>query len=397
MRIGIFTDSYEPYVSGVVRSIKTFTSELLDLGHQIYIFAPAYSRSMQKPSPGRKVPVFRYFSIPAPTYPGFVLPVPLSPRTNQLVRRLGLEVIHSHSPFLMGQLAARVARRHQLPLVFTHHTLYPEYVHYVPMATPVIKKITIHFLNTYCEKCDLIVAPSPSLEEWLQTTYELSRPTAVIPTGIPIGKYESGNQAWLREQFRIPKDRRILLFVGRLGREKNVSFLWDILPLIDWPSVLVIVGDGPYRSELEAMVRDRKLEDQVIFTGSLPHEEVINCYLGADVFVFPSVTETQGLVLAEAMAGELPVVAIDAPATNDTIEPGVDGYITPPDPQAFADRVNQILSDPDLKARLGRQAKVKAQDFSSRRMAERLADHYQALVDQYANRPRRARIRPLDP
>ncbi|NLM95990.1 MAG: glycosyltransferase family 4 protein [Firmicutes bacterium] len=394
MRIGIFTDSYEPYVSGVVRSINTFTAELLDLGHQIYIFAPAYSRSLKDPSPGRKVPVFRYFSIPAPTYPGFVLPVPLSPRTNQLVRRLGLEVIHSHSPFLMGQLAARVARRHQLPLVFTHHTLYPEYVHYVPMATPVIKKFTIRFLNAYCQKCDLIVAPSPSLEEWLKTTYELTRPTAVIPTGIPIGKYESGDGTWLRKNFPIPEDKHILLFVGRLGKEKNVSFLWDVLPLIDPPSVLVIVGDGPYRSELEEMVRERNLTGQVIFTGGLAHEEVINCYLGADVFVFPSVTETQGLVLAEAMAGELPVVAVDAPANNDTIESGRDGYITPLDPRAFADRVNQILSDPELRARLGRQAKVKAQDFSSRRMAERLADHYQTLIDQYASRPRRTRRRP---
>jgi glycosyltransferase involved in cell wall biosynthesis len=142
------------------------------------------------------------------------------------------------------------------------------------------------------------------------------------------------------------------------------------------------------------MVRERNLTGQVIFTGGLAHEEVINCYLGADVFVFPSVTETQGLVLAEAMAGELPVVAVDAPANNDTIESGRDGYITPLDPRAFADRVNQILSDPELRARLGRQAKVKAQDFSSRRMAERLADHYQTLIDQYASRPRRTRRRP---
>ncbi|MGI6037367.1 MAG: glycosyltransferase family 4 protein [Limnochordia bacterium] len=387
MRIGIFADSYEPYVSGVVRSIKTFTKELIDLGHQIYIFAPSYSQQKnQEPRVVEEtqegVTVFRYFSLPVPTYPGFVLPLPISFRTNQLVRKLKIDIVHSHSPFLMGQLAAMVARRHKLPLVFTHHTLYPEYAHYVPVAQPLVRRLTIRFLSDYCRKCDLVIAPSPSLEAWLKSTYELEKPTAVIPTGILLENYAQGDPTWLRRAYNIPEETPILLFVGRISKEKNVTFLLDMLPYVKAPTVLICVGSGPLQEQMEARAQEMGLGDRLIFTGLLEHHKVIDACLGADIFVFPSVTETQGIVLAEAMAGHTPVVAVESPATSDILTDGKEGFLTPAEPEIFAQRVNSLLEDPNLLQEMGQRAAEKATQYSSHQMALRLVSSYQMLLEQ---------------
>ena len=187
MRIAIFTDSYTPYVSGVVRSIQRFNMGLTQLGHEVFVFAPSYRQANPEESmdeTGAKV--FRFFSLRAPTYRDFSLPIPISPRAEKLMHQLNIDVIHSHTPFLMGQMSTNLAWRAGLPLVFTHHTMYHEYVHYIPAPRTITRQMVIRFLQHYCRLCDHVIAPTPKVQTMIEELYQLHIPISTIPTGVDL-------------------------------------------------------------------------------------------------------------------------------------------------------------------------------------------------------------------
>lgn len=385
MKIGIFTDSYKPYTSGVVTSISTFKEELTRLGHEIHIFAPSYPNYSEV-----EENVYRYFSIPSPTNHDYTLAIPIHPGMNMLVKNLQLDLIHVHSPFTMGRVGLRYARKHSLPLLFTYHTRYEEYVHYVPLAHDLAKEVTIKYSSHFCNTCDHIIAPSTEIMSIIKG-FEVKTPISVIPSGVPLEKYREGDSGWLRRHYPVPAQNRILLFVGRLTQEKNLPFLIQSFKEVKATlphTTLVIIAQGPMEEELKELVKslDLLLDQDVIFTGALPFESLVNAYYSADLFVFSSLTETQGLVLIEAMAAGLPVAAVRASGVQEMVDHGVDGLLTANDTSELAAAVSMILNDKKLYRRLEINARKKAEKLSCHNMALKLEKVYQDMITDNSDR-----------
>jgi len=390
VKIAVFTDSYRPYVSGVVRSIDTFSTELLALGHEVYIFGPRYYPSQYEDAaalsdddvPATKV--FRYWSIPVPMYKGFTAPVPISAQAELLCADLGIDLIHSHTPFAMGTLGALLARRLRLPLVFTHHTMYHEYVHYIPGVRSALKEMMLRYVGAYCRRADLVITPTPQIRDFAVEAYGLKdKPVKAIPTGIDVDAFGRGDGRAVRARFAVPEDAPVLTFVGRLGREKNVELLLKAFKIVvrRRPDAhLMLVGDGPLREQLEETAAGAGLSGRVHFTGTLTKPEVIDVYHAADLFVIASVTETQGLATLEAMAAGLPVAGVNAPGTADMVEHGVQGLLTPEDPEALAEAVLTLLNDDGQRRAFAARARARAERFSARNMALELVQAYEEVL-----------------
>ena len=378
MRIGFFSESYKPYVSGVVKSIESFTEELNKKGHEVFIFAPDYPRVEEEAESN----IFRIKSLPAPTHPEFRLPLPLAPAWKKKAAALNLDIIHTHSPFIMGWLAKSTAKKLDLPLIFTYHTLYEKYSHYVPLVQKLVQKATLKYTRKYCDYCELIIAPSDYVKKRLRQQ-QVSTPILTIPTGIDISLYENRDPSWIRKEYSLNQEDNLLLFVGRLGREKNIDFLLqafsEILNNINHTK-LMIVGEGPYKENLIQLSRELGLQQEVIFTGLQPHARVIDFYLDSDLFVFPSLTETQGLVILEAMAGNLPVVAVDAAGATGVVEEGVNGLLVGKDEYDFAQAVIQLLTHEKRYNLFKKKAYRKAQEYTIEKMSERLIQGYQKII-----------------
>lgn len=379
MKIAVFSDSYKPYVSGVVNSLDTFGRELRKMGHMLYVFAPAYP-GYADDEPG----IFRFLSVAAPTNPDYRLTIPLSPAVGRRLRELQVDVVHTHSPFLMGGLGARAARRLKLPLVFTYHTVYEEYVHYSPVARDLARRLMRRISKRYCDKCDTVIVPTQAIRDLLRR-YGVQTEVVVNPTGIDLSRYENLDRSFLRVKHGIPADNRILLFVGRLGKEKNVHFMIRAFARIadeDDRVTLVMVGGGPEQADLEQLTRDLGLEQRVIFAGPMPPAALPTVYAGADIFVFTSTTDTQGMVITEAMAAGLPVVAVKAYGSGNVVDDGVDGLLTSVDEAEFASAVVTLLRDTSLFSRLASGTRRKAEELSSTRCAQRLEQVYLAAVEK---------------
>jgi len=390
MKIGIFTDSYKPYTSGVVTSINTFKEELGRLGHDVYIFAPNYPNYEEE-----ERHVYRYYSLPAPTNPDYTLAIPVYPGMRNLLSRLELDIIHVHSPFTMGRVGLHYAKRYGLPLLFTYHTLYDEYVHYVPVAQDLARDVTIKYSSHFCNQCNHIIAPSAEVANRLRY-YRVKTPVTIIPTGVPLQRFEKGDKDWLRKHYEIPSENRILLFVGRLTKEKNLEFLIEAFARVKGKNpktTLVLTAQGPLESELKrlALSLGLSLEKDVIFTGALPFDTLVNVYFSADLFVFSSVTETQGLVLIEAMAAGLPVVAVRANGVNDMVDNDINGKLTSLNLDEFSGAVGEILGNPVLYERYRENALVKADKLSAANMARKLENVYQVSLIRNKRRPKRLR------
>jgi glycosyltransferase involved in cell wall biosynthesis len=297
----------------------------------------------------------------------------------------------------MGRVGLHYARRYDIPIVFTYHTLYDQYVHYVPVAQDLARDVTIKYSKNFCNQCDHIVVPSREVETIL-TELNIKTPRSVIPTGVPIEKFNQGDRQWLRKNYSIPEQNRILLFVGRLTKEKNLDFLLDAFKEIHQQTPdtsLVITAQGPMEAELKkhAARLGLDLKQDVIFTGALPFDTLVNVYFSADLFVFSSVTETQGLVLIEAMAAGLPVVAVRAYGVQDMVDDGVNGYLTPCSIPEFSQAVGKLLEDDNTYQKFSQNALLKADSLSSHNMARKLEELYLQL--DIRNRRRRLRVKDL--
>lgn len=377
MKIGFFTDSYKPYTSGVVTSISTFKEELIKLGHEVHIFAPNYPNYQEK-----EKNVYRFFSLPSPTNTDYTLALPFYLGMNMLMKKLNLDIIHVHSPFTMGRVGMHYARKYHLPLIFTYHTLYDQYVHYVPVAQDIAREVTIKYSKNFCNQCDHLIAPSNDLAEVL-INYEIKTTVSVIPTGVPINKFIRDKKGdFLRDKYKIPKDNKILLFVGRLTKEKNLEFLIKAYRKIKnkMPdTTLVLTAQGPLEKDLKKLSQKLELilDKDIIFTGALEFETLVEVYYSADLFVFSSLTETQGLVLIEAMAAGLPVVAIKAHGVKDMVDHEVNGLLTSEDKDEFCEAVCRLLNNEALFQKFKIAALEKAQDLSSFNMVKKLEHVYE--------------------
>ncbi len=379
MKIGFFTDSFRPYTSGVVRSMELFSREFTARGHEVFVFGPDYPL-LHCP---REEKVFRFISIPAPTMPDFALPIPISVNLGPTIRRIGLDIIHAHSPFLLGRLGARAARRYKIPLVFTFHTLYDQYVHYLPWGKTTSRRLVRNVSRDFCNKyCQLVVAPSQMVENYLHNI-GVQAPIRTIPTGLDLKDFINADPGWLRETYQIEAKNRVLLFVGRLGKEKNIAFLLNAVALATraLPNIhLVLAGKGPQENQLRCLALDLGLADRVTFTGMLPRYKVMHCYAGADLFVFPSITETQGLVIGEAKAQGLPVIAVGAFGAAEMVTHLEDGLLTNLSVASFAEAIVKLLQDKELHCKMRERAYQNAALYSSSHFAEQMLTEYNRLA-----------------
>jgi len=296
-----------------------------------------------------------------------------------------LDLVHTHSPFLLGGMGWWVARSLGRPVLFTYHTRYDEYAHYAPVVGELARPLLGAYVTTYCNVCDFVLAPLPSIAALLRDSGVRVRVAVVPSAGIDVAAFASppsGPQghAAVRGRFGVPPGAPLLVFVGRLAREKNVALLLAALAALPAETRLLLVGDGPERAALEAQARDAGLAPRTIFAGTQPPAVVAEVLAAADLFVFPSTTETFGLAMIEAMAAGCAVVAVRAAASADLLRDGETGRLVPADPGTFADAVRDLLSRPARRSAMGGAARAAAADYDQARVTDRLLIVYQALL-----------------
>lgn len=383
MRIGMFSDSYTPYISGVVRSIQTLRKGIERAGHEVYVFGPRYP-SLQPDEEDERV--IRFASVAAPLYPQFRIPVPRQRDVREAVARLGLHLLHSHTPFVMGRVALQVARALDRPLCFTFHTRYDVYLqHYARLAGTVLVPALNAYVRRYCNQCQLVIVPTRAIHRRLVELGVHTR-VEVLPSGIPVARYadvEPAARARVRCQLGIENDAVLLLYAGRLSREKNLPLLLDAFRLVAARvpgAYLALVGDGPLREDLARQVAAWGLSGRVRFVGAVPPERIPAFYRAADVYAFPSVTETQGLAVIEAMAAGLPVVAVRSEVLEEIVRDGREGLVTRADAADLATACQRLLTDVQLRARLGGAAQAAARAYDSEVILARMLALYEELV-----------------
>ena len=380
MKIAIFTEVYRPIVNGVVTSIDSLAEQLRALGHEVFTFAPHIPKGAE--SAGR---VFRMPSLPLPARTEYRLTLPLVARRNKR-RFLSLcDVIHSHSLFITGWMASYYARRRfRIPLVYTYHTMLDNYAHYSPLGQRLTSQLTRELTRTYANAADAVIVPTKTVAAELRKQ-GVTAPLSIVPTGVNIEAFRQADKAAgaaVRSRLGIEPDAPVLLLVSRLANEKNVPLALEALARLRQRlprARLLLVGSGPLAGLLKEQVREAGLDAAVYFMGSVEHSAIPAFYSAADVFVFPSITETQGLVLAEAFAAGLPVVALDNPQTRDVFGVHLAGKIVD-DAASMANAAFELITDPEQRAAAIVHAKTAAAGFDARATACRVLAIYEAVL-----------------
>ncbi|MCX7893532.1 MAG: glycosyltransferase [Burkholderiales bacterium] len=389
MRILHVSDVYFPRVNGVSTSIRTFRAELERLGHESALVAPRYPVG-DTDEPGVHRIDSRY--LPLDPEDRAMRWRPLRALARELAPRR-FDLVHVQTPFLAHYAGLAFARAWDVPAVATYHTLFEEYLfHYVPFAPrAAMRALARRFSRGQCNALDAVVAPSGPMRDALRR-YGVTAPIEVIPTGLRPEELTGGDGARFRSRYGIPPSRPLLAFVGRVAFEKNIDFLLRMLLQVrrEIPDVLLVVtGEGPAESRLKRLATALELDANVRFLGYLDRgSALLDCYRAADAFVFASRTETQGLVLLEAMALGTPVVALAVMGTADILREGRGALIAPDDEREFAARVVAVLADPELAAALSASAREHAAAWSAAAMARRLAGLYERVLASRAGRVR---------
>lgn len=391
MRVAVLTESFHPVINGVSVSVDTLAKELVKLGHEPHVFAPRYRDHQDH----RSYPVHRLSSGPAPGAPDYRFAYPVSPGFSRALRALQPDVIHTQSPFLLGWAGVYWSRRLGVPLVTTLHTIYEEYVHYarwVPGA--LARQVVIGLTRWHSDRAHAVIVPTEPIQHLLRG-YGVRGRIEVVPTGIPLERFEEADPAGIREAHGISPRAPLVLYAGRLAKEKNLEVLLDAFGRVHraYPeSRLLLVGGGPMLEATQALARRMALEHAVVFAGFRSPEETRRYYRAADLFLYPSVTDTQGLVLCEALAAGLPCVAADRFGAKAVVRHEVDGLLVPPEADALADAVLSLVADPARHARMRREALSGADRFATHHAVQRLLEVYRSVLGDSP-----ARTPPLEP
>jgi 1,2-diacylglycerol 3-alpha-glucosyltransferase len=369
LRLGFFTEIYRPVVNGVVESVEALAEGLRGRGHDVYCFAPRMPGYAEADGP-----VFRMPSLPLPMRTPYRLTLPLVSRRNLngVIKQLSL--VHVHSPFVTGWMGMRYARRYGMPLVYTYHTQLEAYAHYVPFEANATRFAASQLTRTFANNADAVVVPTPAMAVRLRDLGVTAR-IEIVPSGIDVARFGAGRRdEGFRARVGMRRGERLALFVGRLAKEKNLELLLRALARVDDSLKLVIAGDGPVRHELERRARDLGVAKRTHFLGAVARAELPHVYASADAFVMPSTTETQGLVLVEALAAGAYIIAADAPQNRDVL--GDAGCIVPATAEAFAECLQAVGTRSHDAAR----ARRAALHFSLDAQIERMQTLYQSLV-----------------
>ena len=377
MRILIFSNAYKPTVSGVVTSIALFRQGLTEAGHDVHIIVPEYE-DYQDEEPY----VFRFPALDLPEQVDLSLPIPFKATMLPTVRGIKPSLIHSQHPFVMGSLATDFARDLNLPLVFTLHSHYDVYARrYVPIMPKLASMVAEEIVKRYLEKCTHVVAPTPSIRDFILHEYEADVSVTVVPTPVDLGMYHDLEPRRVRADLGL-EEAELLLYVGRLSEEKDLDFLLRAFARVaaERPQArLLLVGKGLSERGLRRTARKLDLGERVIFNGPVCHGEVPHYVAAADLFVFASQVDVQGLVLIEAMAAGTPVVAVEAPGPMDALTGG-GGLLVPAREEAFAGAVLALLTDEPRRRALGERAVRVVQRYTVPSVTARLVSVYEEAI-----------------
>lgn len=375
MRILLVTGTYLPSINGVALSIKALRDKLLDKGHEVYVLAP---KNGGNGSSDQEKMIY-YPSVENPKNEDYPIPLILGVKALRKLYRSGpFDVVHTHHPYHIGAIARFIAKRYGVPLVFTHHTNYDAYVREYLDFLP--DKIHENFMGTgvngFCKKCDVVVVPSEFIKNRLSKRLNYVE-LVTIPTGIVDKKKMLTKEINIRKKHELG-EAKILLCVGRLSFEKNFQMIIKAFAKLPNSFVLVFVGDGPARKELEKLTDGLALTDRIVFAGKVDHRVVGNYYVQADLFVYSSKSETQGLVYLEALSFHLPVVAVRSNAAMEWVNSDV-GILTDDDPVSLAEGViSGFEKHSYLKNNLQKQKLLYTDDA----MAEKMLSVYRGLINE---------------
>ncbi len=324
MNILLMTNTYLPHVGGVARSVSAFEQEYRRLGHNVLVIAPEFNGHPSDSEHVIRVPAIQNFN-----GSDFSFPVPVPGLLQTALNEFQPDIVHSHHPFLLGATAVRIARARQVPLVFTNHTLYEHYTHYIGSETNMLSKFITTLTVGYSNLCDAVIAPSRSVAKMLRER-GVETHISVVPTGIETNVFRHGEGRGIRAEFGIPAHAYVVGHVGRLAPEKNLPFLAKAVAVFlqSHPDAhFLVVGSGPSEEEIADICMLYGVADRLHLTGTLQDQRLVDAYHAMDVFAFASQSETQGLVVTEAMAAGLPVVALDGPGVREVVVDGENGRL----------------------------------------------------------------------
>ena len=380
MRVLMVSDVYFPRVNGVSTSIETFRRTLAAQGVEVRLVVPRYGDEADE------LGIVRVAGRPVPGDCEDRLVGWRAMHQAVLAEARDCDLIHVQTPFVAHYAGLKAGRTRGLPVIATYHTLFEEYLQHYARFLPAgwLRGQARRLSRRQCNELDGVVVPSTAMRQRLEG-YGVTTPMHVLPTGIPTAQFAGGNGLAFRLQHGIAEDRPVALFVGRVAHEKNIGFLLDALLTCRQlcpETLLVIAGEGPAMGDLKGRVKALGLQQNVLFIGYLDRRQALpDCYAAADVFVFASRTETQGLVLLEAMAAGLPVIALAEMGTVDILAPGRGAFSPPAEPRAFGEALGHFLSRPTAWRHLADEAPIYAQEWSDVAMAERLAGLYRELAE----------------
>jgi len=385
VKILFISDVYFPRINGVSTSISTFVGQFRELGHEVTLIAPEYGIKTKDEAWIKRIPARSIYFDPEDKLMKYGQAIDLLGE----LRREGYDLVHVHTPFVAHYLGRKLAHLLDVPCVETYHTFFEDYLHhYLPfIPKSFAKSIARSISRRQCNEVSAIIAPSQPMLDVLRL-YGVKARAEVIPTGLQAHSFDEADGQAFRLKYGIPADRPVALFVGRVAYEKNIGFLLHMMVELKKrqpDALLVIAGEGPAEHSLKAKTNALGLQNQVQFIGYLDRDtnELNACYRAADVFVFASTTETQGLVLLEAMAQAIPVVAIAELGTKSILIEGEGALIAPEDAKLFAERVYELFANNEKRLALGKVAHSYAlKRWTSRVQAERMLDFYEQLIEQ---------------
>ena len=387
MRIGIFTDTYPPYINGVSTSVSMLENALRKKGHQVYIVTVNTENMRYKYENDEHI--IRIPGVPIGIYDYRLTGVYPLKAINK-IRKWNLDVIHSHTEFGVGTFARIIAKQYNIPFVHTYHTMYEDYVHYITKGyfNNTSKKIVEYLTNFYCNQTATeLIVPTKKTYDLFKEKYKYTRNVHIIPTGIEVEKFykehtDPAKLEEIRKKHGLNKGDFVILYVGRLGQEKSVDVLIEAHQELarEYKAKLLIVGDGPDMDTYKNLVHKLKIDDNVIFTGKVPWTEVTLYYQIADIFATASKSETQGLTVIEAMAASLPVVAVDDESFRNVIIDGLNGHLFDTKKE-YKKYVKSFIDEPSKLQQFSKQARINADTYSSKYFAERVLDVYRLAIN----------------
>lgn len=382
MKIALVTDTYFPRINGVAASTQIFAEEFAKLGHEVHIYAPEFPNSVDE---NDHYKVYRFPSMYLFFDPEDRLGLPY--KDKKLVKQFvdnKYDIVHTQTPFTIGGPAIKWARESGAKVVHTYHTLFAAYTEHYLWFLP--KAVGIWYAKStsrkYCNSCDLLITPSTEMRNVLES-YHVKKPIEVIPTGIRLERFVGRDRERFRKLKGYKPEDKLLLFMGRVAEEKNIDFLLKVVNRLKEkvPTIkFLIAGEGAAKKRLEKMVDDLQLIDIVHFAGYLSKEDWRDCYAGSDLFVFASITETQGLVVTEAMAAGTPVVAVGEMGIKDVMADRKGGLVTRLDEDEFTDAVYRMMTDKALYDEKKSETLIEADKWSSTSMAKRMISAYETLL-----------------